>query len=76
MRKPTKSDGPFRRAQIEPNGATLTKVRDVLPRTYRTYVNYDDCIILEGWDRGAWTLDGHIIPKLAEQGIVAIEIEI
>jgi len=33
------------------------------------------CILIEGYDRGGWTLDGYVIPQLASGLIVAKEVK-
>ena len=68
-----------RRARVSNSpGATLEQVRHYLPANYeaRDLPNYgrEGTIVIEGYDRAGWTLDGYVIPRLASGLIVATEV--
>lgn len=71
-----------RRARVSPgHNVTLESISSYLPHNYEA--NYEPCIgssanpyiIIEGYDRAGWTLDGYVIPRLGSGLIFAKEIE-
>ena len=67
-----------RRAVVIPTAAaTLGQVQHYLPGNYGARITTDDHdILIEGYDRAGWTLDGYVIPRLASGLIVAKEVSL
>ena len=79
-----------RRAIVECGGSVipptrLNLVKNYLPANYTATLVEDpaaapteldaDYILIEGYDRAGWTLDGYVIPRLASGLIVAKEVK-
>ena len=66
-----------RRAVVDGDGASdrvLRQVQNYLPGNFEAHI-VDDCnILIEGYDRAGWTLDGYVIPRLASGLIAAKEV--
>ena len=71
-----------RQAIVKPvRPSQLNTVKSYLPHNYEAY--YEPCvdasvepyILIEGYDRAGWTLDGYVIPRLGSGLIFAKEIE-
>ena len=68
-----------RRARVTRGvGVNLAHIQGYLPGNYgaREIINTgnESCILIEGYDRAGWTLDGYVIPRLASGLIVAKEV--
>ena len=71
-----------RRAIVYEPHKMLDTVRDYLPANFSAYgftrpqvmLEGNDVILIEGYDRAGWTLDGYVIPRLASGLIVATEV--
>jgi hypothetical protein len=54
--------------------APLDTVQAYLPDNYRARVQPDGLVLISGTDRGGWTLDDYVIPRLASGLIYAAEV--
>jgi hypothetical protein len=79
LRKAGATLQPKRRAIVKSSGigVQLSMVRNYLPSNYLACESsgtiHGDCILIEGYDRAGWTLDGYVLPRLASGLIVAVE---
>jgi len=64
---------------VEPKDGTLRVVRAYLPSNFTACESsgtiHGHCILIEGFDRAGWTLDGYVIPRLGSGLIVAKEVK-
>ena len=69
-----------RRATVSPgHHVTLESIRSYLPHNFNaceaTCSTHGSILLIEGYDRAGWTLDGYVIPRLGSGLIFAKEIE-
>jgi hypothetical protein len=69
-----------RRARVSPgHNITLESISSYLPHNFTvceaTCSTHGSILLIEGYDRAGWTLDGYVIPRLGSGLIFAKEIE-
>jgi hypothetical protein len=70
-----------RRARVSPaHHITLESIRSYLPHNFTAHESsgtiHGDAILIEGYDRAGWTLDGYVIPRLGSGLIFAKEVSL
>lgn len=79
----TKAGVPVQRKRMaivtSPSAGQLNTIRNYLPANYEAYESngtiHGNVILIEGYDRAGWTLDGYVIPRLGSGLIVAREVD-
>lgn len=65
-------------SRFDEDGSSLRTVQSYLPSNFEARYFEDatlgTVILIEGFDRAGWTLDGYVIPRLASGLIVAKEV--